>query len=431
MPLGCNKNAPKMQHECRGCNTNAPKMQYQFRMNTPDKIVAQHNALINARFSFEPLQMRLFLSLLARIEFEDADFKEHTVPVRELVFDPEGGSAYQQIDTMCQKLASFTIYIEKLDPGSRKRSKKPHFEYIPLMAKAEYRGDIGGVVAIFNPLIMPYLLQLREIGNFTTSTLNELRKLKSPYALRIYWLLKEYASFGQRTMTLDELRFILDIAESEYPRFSSFKARILNRAQQELASTDIPFTYELERRNQVVQRIKFLIEQGHHSKNSESFEITEISKSVQISENAAWTQELLLAGVSKRSIQQISQQLEAGEYPLGYVDFVLARITKQIRLGKVKKPAGAIYKALVDKYLLAEYLEAQSKPIVKAPAGPTKTTTEVAIVLSEVEQMYHNPGPFLKKMIGEETFEQHLQRLYFSEGFVLETRDGTQWLIKR
>ncbi|OUJ69878.1 hypothetical protein BXP70_25770 [Hymenobacter crusticola] len=418
------------------CNTNALKLQHKCRiMDKPDKIVAQHNALINARFSFEPLQMRLFLSLLARIEFEDADFKEHTVPIRELVFDPEGGSAYQQIDMMCQKLASFTIYIEKLDPGSRKRNKKPHFEYIPLMAKAEYRGDLGGVVAIFNPLIMPYLLQLREIGNFTTSTLNELRKLKSPYALRIYWLLKEYASFGQRTMTLDELRFILDIAESEYPRFSSFKARILNRAQQELAATDVPFTYELERRNQVVQRVKFLIEHSHRAESvklSQSAEIVESAESVQIAENAEWTRELLAAGVSKRSVEQISQQLEAEEYPLGYVDFVLARITKQMRLGKVKKPAGAIYKALVDKYLLAEYLEAQSKPVAAMKANKqVAEVKEVAMPLSEIEQMYRNPGPFLKKMIGEETFAQHVQRLYLSEGFVIEQRGEVDWLVKR
>ena len=60
------------------------------------------------------------------------------------------------------------------------------------MAKAGYDGDLGGIVATFNPLIMPYLLQLRESGNFTLADLDELCKLKSPSSGRIYWLLKEY-----------------------------------------------------------------------------------------------------------------------------------------------------------------------------------------------------------------------------------------------
>lgn len=406
-------------------------------MDNNARIVAQHNALINARFSFEPLQMRLFLSLLARIEYEDADFKEHVIPIREIFFQPEGGSAYHQIDVMCKKLSTFAIYIEKLEPGTRKRSKKPHFEYIPLLAKAEYRGDEGGVVAIFNPLIMPYLLQLRQSGNFTTATLAELRKLKSPYALRIYWLLKEYATFGERTMTLQQLRFILDIAENEYPRFSSFKARVLDKAKRELATTDMPFNFETERQNQIVQRIKFLIEHPEKTENSglsENIQHTEIARNIENTndiELVDWQQKLLAAGVSKRSLEQIAQQLAAGEYSLDYVEFVLNRITKQKALGKVKRAAGAIYKALAEKYLLAEFLEAQAKPAPKRAAKAQAPTPEVVVRLAEVREMFADPGPFLKKILVEETFDEHVQRLYLAEGFQLESRGGEDWLVKR
>jgi plasmid replication initiation protein len=405
-------------------------------MNKPDnrldKIVTQHNALINARFSFVPLQMRLFLALLARIEFDDTDFREHFVPFSEIGFVDRGGSSYQLLEEVCEKLTSFTLYIEELEPGTRRRRKRPNYKFISLMDTVEYQGDKGGVLASFNPSIMPYLLQLRESGNFTTAALAELRKLKSPYALRIYWLLKEYADFGQRTLSLEQLRFMLDIAENEYPRFSNFKARVLDKAQSELASTDMPFTFELERKNQIVQKIKFLIElsgkEGNTNleKHTEHIQYAELSKNIEHTDVPDWHQALLDAGVSKRSVQQIDKQLEAGEYPLGYVEFVLTRVTKQMRLGKVNKPAGAIFKALVEKYL-----QAQSKPVVhSAPLKPIEST-EVVIRLEEVEQMYMNPGVFLKKIMGEETFEQHLQRLYFSEGFVIEQRGGIDYLIKR
>ena len=425
-------------------------------MKTPskqnaDKIVAQHNALVNARFSFVPLQMRLFLALLSRISLDDTEFKEHIIPVSELLFERHGGSAYQQIDEMCDDITSFKLYIEILEDGTRKRRRRPKYDYIPLMAKAGYDGDLGGIVAAFNPLIMPYLLQLRESGNFTLADLDELRKLKSPSSVRIYWLLKEYSDFGQRTVTPEQLRFMLNIAENEYPRFSNFKARVLDRAQLELARTDMPFTYELERQNQLVQRIKFLF--GYDTANTganevEETQITRLVENTELSQHSqnveksvvdepAWVQALRLIGVSLRSIKQITKQLEAKEYPLEYVDFVLSRIGKQHQLGKVKKPAGAVYKALVEKYLLEEYLAEQrttkTTPVKKA-SGVIKTKPplleEVAFPLREVRDMYENPGPFLKRQLLEPTFELHLEAIYLSQGFVLVKRDGEDWLIK-
>lgn len=414
-----------------------------------DKIVAQHNALVNARFSFVPLQMRLFLALLSRIRFDDAEFKEHVIPVSELVFERHGGSAYQQIDEMCDDITSFKLYIELLDDSTRRRRRRPKYDYIPLMAKAGYDGELGGVVAAFNPLIMPYLLQLRESGNFTLADLDELHKLKSPSSVRIYWLLKEYSDFGQRTITPEQLRFMLNIAENEYPRFSNFKARILDRAQVELSRTDMPFTFELERQNQLVQRIKFLFgystisTAGNESETLQNAQLIEHAQHAEDIDKAngheepAWTQALRLVGVSQRSIKQITKQLEGQEYPREYVDFVLARIGKQHRLGKVKKPAGAVYKALIEKYLLEEYLTEQKATTAIPTKKPTLTARikvpvleEVAFPLREVREMYDNPGPFLKRQLQETSFEQHVETTYLIQGFVLVQRDGEDWLIK-
>ena len=390
-------------------------------MESPDKTVAQHNALINARFSFVPLQMRLFLGLLSRINYDDTDFKEHFVPLSELVFDRRGGSAYEQVDDMCKKLASFTLYIEDLEEDTRRRRRKPSFTYIPLMSEARYTAEQGGVVASFNPKIMPYLLQLRESGNFTTADLKEVLKLKSPYALRIYWLLKEYAGFGRRTMTVEQLRFVLDVKEGEYPRFSNFKARILDKAQNELAETDMPFTFELEREGKVVERIKFLF---HLALSA--------AKETLPDATAEWENALAQIGVNARSIARIRQQLSEGDYNLGYVDFVLDRIQKQHQLGKVKRMAGAIYKALVEKYLLEEYqalLKAQETR-KKPKAAIDRTPLEVAYKVSEVREIYENPGPYAKRSERAGTFEEHLNHIYFTQGFTRELRNGEEWVVK-
>lgn len=406
-----------------------------------EKLVAQHNALVNARFSFVPLQMRLFLALLARIRFDDVDFKEHFIPANELIFERHGGSAYDQIDEMCGNITSFKLYIELLEEGTRKRRRRPKYDYIPLMAKAGYDGELGGVVATFNPLIMPYLLQLRENGNFTLAALDELRKLKSPNSVRIYWLLKEHADFGQRTISLEQLRFMLDIAENEYPRFSNFKARILDKAQNELAKTDMPFTFELERQNQIVQHIKFVFGYDGASPPLQleaGLAAGPPAQDTPLEVDApppAWVEALRLVGVSQRSLKQIAKQLDNNEYPLSYVDFVLARIGKQHQLGKVKKPAGAIYKALVEKYLLDEFHQAQQPAPTPAPVRKSRPKTappepEVAYSLREVREIYDNPGPFLKKQMTGVSFEQHLQAVYLSQGFEQVLRAGEPWLVK-
>lgn len=395
---------------------------------TVDKTVAQHNALINARFSFVPLEMRLFISLLTRIELTDEHFCEHFVPMAEIIHERTGGSAYEEVKQMCDNITSRRLYIEKLvdtQQGTRKRSKKPDFEFIPLMAKAAYESDRGGVVASFNPLIMPYLLQLRESGNFTLAQLEQLNKLKSFYSYRIYWLLKEYATFKNRTITIAQLRFLLDLQDGQYPRFNNLRTRILDKAQSEMQLTDMPFTYELQKQGKVVSEVKFLL-----TTPSDSELMPAKSPSI---ETPLWEQTLAQIGVGKQSLALVSQQLEAGEYEVDYIAYVVRIVEGQFRKGKIKKPAGAIYKALIEKYLFADYQQAKtaSRSKKQQVAQVAIKTDEVAYRLREVRDIYDNPGPYAQRQKRADSFEQHLQQVYLQDGFVVEQREGEDWIVKQ
>ena len=389
--------------------------------DNPNQQLAQHNALINARFSMIPLQMRLFVSMLARQDFGQTEFRSHLIPIKELILDSQGGSAYERVDAMCQNIMEFKIYIEKLEPQTRRRTKKPAFTYINLISTASWEPELGGVLASFNVDALPYLLQLQEAGNFTLADLKEVQKLKSPSALRIYWLLKEYAEFGRRTMSVQELRFVLDVQEHEYPQFRSFKAKILEPARDQLAVTDIPFSYEVQRQGKVVQRVSFQFARKVSAKKASVLPVD------------SWATVLLELGLKPASIEQVEAQLKAKEYDEGYLRFVVERVGSQHRLGKIKKPAGAIYKALIEKYLLPDYLESQraTAPPKKAlPAKKAVANAEVVYLVAEVRAMYDNPGPFAKKD-RLPTFEEHLQAIYLSQGFSVEERGGQKWLVKK
>ena len=389
--------------------------------DNPNQQLAQHNALINARFSMIPLQMRLFVSMLARQDFGQTEFRSHLIPIKELILDSQGGSAYERVDAMCQNIMEFKIYIEKLEPQTRRRTKKPAFTYINLISTASWEPELGGVLASFNVDALPYLLQLQEAGNFTLADLKEVQKLKSPSALRIYWLLKEYAEFGRRTMSVQELRFVLDVQEHEYPQFRSFKAKILEPARDQLAVTDIPFSYEVQRQGKVVQRVSFQFARKVSAKKASVLPVD------------SWATVLLELGLKPASIEQVEAQLKAKEYDEGYLRFVVERVGSQHRLGKIKKPAGAIYKALIEKYLLPDYLESQrstAPPKNALAAKKAVANAEVVYLVAEVRAMYDNPGPFAKKD-RLPTFEEHLQAIYLSQGFSVEERGGQKWLVKK
>ena len=104
-----------------------------------------------------------------------------------------------------------------------------------------------------------------------------------------------------------------------------------------------------------------------------------------------------------------------------------------VALRKVKRMAGAIYKALAEKYLLEEYkglVETQEKK-KKLKTVAAKPVEVVAYRVAEVREMYDNPGPYAKLLERAPTFEEHLQQIYFSQGFACEQRDGAEWLVKQ
>jgi hypothetical protein len=301
-------------------------------------VVVQHNSLINARFLFGPLETRLFLHLLAQVGRHDTRFSLCRVEVSDVVGATTSQNSYKLVREAVEKFATRTLTIEQLNAEGR-RGRQPDYVVLPLLSSAHYRGGKGVVEARFNDAVMPYLLELRD--NFTKAQLNELLKLKNPYSQRMYWLMREYAAFGQRTLTLDALKSMFQLGPG-YDRWDNFKTRILERVQQEMAATDLPFTYEVVKEGRHVKAVKLLFAQAP----------TQLPAPPATTE---WEALLLASGVSAGSLATVRAQLEAGTYDEGYVRYVVATVKSQVAAGKVKKEAGAIYKGLTAGYFLPDY----------------------------------------------------------------------------
>jgi hypothetical protein len=325
---------------------------------THNPLVVQHNALVNAGFTMSALEMRFFLAMLSRISREDTTLPVCRITVKEICPDSSSATVYADVREMVTRMLSRILLLEILGPNGE-RVKQPDIQGFPLMGKALYLKKEGVVEAVFNDHLRPYLLELTS--NFTKAQLSQLLKIKRPTSHRIYWLLREYVAFGKRTVGVDELRHILGFTDEYVDRFDHFKARVLEPAQKELSQTDLPFTYELLKEGRVVDSIRFLFAPG----GVQPLELP-------AAEVEPWAQALLGVGVAAKSIEVVRGKLAAGEYEEDYIDYVLATVRAQVQGGKVKKEAGAIYKALTDNYLLPAYLKTKLAPAAK-PAKLAKS----------------------------------------------------------
>ncbi len=357
--------------------------------STSTPLVVQHNALINARFQFGPLETRLFLHLLANIGRNDTTFGLCRVEVADLLGEINSQNTYKLVREAVEEFATRTITIEQLS-GVGRRSRQPDFVVLPLLSIAQYKGGEGAVEARFNDAVVPYLLELRD--NFTKAQLTELLKLKNPNSHRIYWLLREYSAFGQRVIGLTDLKAMLKLGPG-YDRWDNFKVRILDRAQQELQETDLPFTYELIRQGKAVSEIRFLFAPA-------SQQLTASQPPVD-----GWEAALLAVGVAGKSLATIKTQIEAGYYDEGYIRYVLGRVSDQVRQGKVKKQAGAVYKALADGYFLNDYKQAQVTPASKpkTSARPIITDKHREKLKNELVDL-HNSLKFVQQEAPEKLY---------------------------
>jgi hypothetical protein len=102
----------------------------------------------------------------------------------------------------------------------------------------------------------------------------------------------------------------------------------------------------------------------------------------------SWEAALLAVGVIGKSLVAIKTQLEAGYYDEGYIRYVLGRVSDQVRQGKVKKQAGAVYKALADGYFLNDYKQSQTTHV--NTAKPAVAARHREKLKSELEDLYNS-----------------------------------------
>ena len=227
--------------------------------NRTNQLVTKSNILIEANYKLGVVEQKIILCLASNIHPEDSDFKSYTLPIKEFnrLLGLNGTPKYTELRQITKELMQkvFEVRIDK---------KVIQVAWLSYVAYNESEGTID---VRFDPFLRPYLLELKK--EFTSYKLENVVKLKSSYAIRIYELLKQYERFQERTFFLSDLRKMLG-AEDVYPAYGNFKQRVLLPAQKELMKkTDISFEIEVAKKGRKVEKVKFLIKSAKQPKIEE------------------------------------------------------------------------------------------------------------------------------------------------------------------
>ena len=82
-------------------------------MSKKKSIVKKSNQLVNARFDFTVLEIRLFTLMVAQISNSDEDFKTYKIPVQDFVktFNIKNKNIYKELEKTTDSLIKKIIKI--------------------------------------------------------------------------------------------------------------------------------------------------------------------------------------------------------------------------------------------------------------------------------------------------------------------------------
>jgi len=206
-----------------------------------NNLVVKKNPLVESRYKMSPLELKIILSVIGLIDKNDSDFWTYQLRAKDLESD------YKHLKRSCRSLMTKVFEIET-DTG---------WLMMNWFSSIEYKTKSGLIECSFDPKLKPYLLQIKD--NFTAYTLKSVLPMKSTYSIRLYELLKQYESIGNRSFNLDELQEILKIPKS-YKIWRAFSRRVLEPAKKEINQySDITIDYEPIKTGRKITALNFKI----------------------------------------------------------------------------------------------------------------------------------------------------------------------------
>jgi plasmid replication initiation protein len=152
------------------------------------------------------------------------------------------------------------------------------FRWISFKSISKSKQSIG---VRFTTDIAPFLSELE--GNFTKYKLLSISSMGSVYSIRIYEMLMQWRTTKSVKITIDKLRYRMQIEDGKYKEFSNFKQKVIDTAIKEInESSDIMADYEMikEGRKVIAINFRFEFKNSKLAKEEAKQEIKDVIKNI-------------------------------------------------------------------------------------------------------------------------------------------------------
>ena len=244
------------------------------KMNEIEKRkIVEHNDLISSVAKMDKTPLKIFELAVSCIDTDNPP-QDNIIYLSKTelfkffdVSDSNKHSRFKKSIEVMQKQAFFEVKQAK-DKGFKYESIVP----IPYVSWTDYNDEVE---ILFNPFIMPYLIDLKN--NFTQYALSDIMELNSKYSIILYkWLSMNYNQYehysnkgGRRKEQLEEyfnpsikvveLRKITDTVD-DYKLMHQFTEWVLEKPLKEINEhTHFNVTYEKIKKGRSIECIQFYI----------------------------------------------------------------------------------------------------------------------------------------------------------------------------
>lgn len=211
------------------------------RKNKGIEIIKKSNNLIESRYKFDIWETRFFLSVLAQIRRDDGDFQSYRIWYKDIikVFDLKSGASYDLLRAAARSLMKKSFFVTYEKDGINREIQYHILRTIDSMEKGQNDKHNEYIDVTVDQEMRPFLLELQK--NFTTYDLQNIIKL-NVYPIRVYELLKQYESIGQRKLGVEEMKIMFEVTD-KYKAFGDFYRWVVKPAVTEINEhTDLTIT---------------------------------------------------------------------------------------------------------------------------------------------------------------------------------------------
>lgn len=194
-------------------------------------LIYKSNALVEASYRLSLYEQRIMLACIAQVR-RDApltDQQLYTVSAQQIADMAGVGlkTAYRDLKSASERLFRREVTLHEAPNGKG----GPKVRLTRWVQEVVYQEDQGTVALRFSQPMVPYLSQLS--AQFTRYALEDVAKMTSAHAIRLYELLCQWRDIGSREMELSWFREALHL-EERYGNIRDLKRRVIEPAVEQI-----------------------------------------------------------------------------------------------------------------------------------------------------------------------------------------------------